>query len=72
MSVCTRLDTTKRKKHGLVALKLDVSKAYDRVTWSFLEHIMPRMGFSCTWVELIMSCITLVSFSVIVNGVAKG
>ena len=71
MSVCTRLDTTKRKEHGLVALKLDVSKAYDRVEWSFLEHIMLRIGFSCRWVELIMSCITSVSFSIIVNGVAK-
>lgn len=36
---------SKGKKHGLVALKLDVSKAYDRVKWSFLEQSMLRMGF---------------------------
>ncbi len=61
----------KRKKHGPVALKLDVSKAYDRVDWPFLEQIMLRMGFSRRWVDLIMNCITIVSFSVILNGVAK-
>lgn len=63
---------SKGKKHGLVALKLDVSKAYDRVEWPFLEQIMLRMGFSRRWVDLIMNCITTASFSVIVNGVAKG
>ena len=63
---------SKGKNHGLVALKLDVSKAYDMVEWSFLEQIMLRMEFSRRWVDLIMNCITTVSFSVIVNGVAKG
>ncbi|KAH9763516.1 reverse transcriptase domain-containing protein [Citrus sinensis] len=63
---------SKGKKHGLVALKLDVSKAYDRVEWPFLKQIMLRMGFSQRWVDLIMNCISTVSFSVILNGVAKG
>ena len=63
---------SKRKNHRLVALKLDVNKAYDRVEWSFLEQIMLRMGFLRRWVDLVMNCITTVSFFVIVNGVAKG
>ncbi|KAH9747206.1 reverse transcriptase domain-containing protein [Citrus sinensis] len=63
---------SKGKKHGLVALKLDVSKAYDRVEWPFLKQIMLRMGFSQRWVDRIMNCISTVSFSVILNGVAKG
>lgn len=31
---------SKEKKKGLVGLKLDTSKAYDKVEWNFLEQIM--------------------------------
>ena len=37
-----------RRKKGekrALALKLDVSKAYDRVEWAFLKGMMVRMGF---------------------------
>uniref|UniRef100_A0A2N9G3K6 Reverse transcriptase domain-containing protein n=1 Tax=Fagus sylvatica TaxID=28930 RepID=A0A2N9G3K6_FAGSY len=37
-----------------MALELDMSKAYDRVDWGFLEQIMLKMGFHTKWVSLIM------------------
>jgi hypothetical protein len=37
-------------KMGYMAVKLDISKAYDRVQWKFLEAIMQRLGFAPRWI----------------------
>ena len=63
---------SKKKKGGWVAMKLDISKAYDRVEWSFLKRTMEVLGFSTKWADLVMRCITTPSFSVLINGVPKG
>ncbi|KAL5806794.1 hypothetical protein ACOSQ4_029527 [Xanthoceras sorbifolium] len=65
----------KKKKlgdHGFAALKLDMSKAYDRVEWAFLECMMLRLGFSVNWVDLILRCVSSVSYSFLVNGEVFG
>jgi hypothetical protein len=49
------------------ALKLDMSKAYDRVEWNFLEGMLLKLGFRRRWVELIMKCVTTVRYQIKVN-----
>jgi hypothetical protein len=42
-------------------------KAYDRVEWEFLRKMMLRLGFHQEWVDLVMACVTLVSYDVRFN-----
>ena len=66
------MQTKKTGKHGYMAMKLDMSKAYDRVEWNFLIKIMERMGFHPKWIGWIYECVSTVSFSIMVNGEPRG
>ncbi|BFG25164.1 hypothetical protein CerSpe_114380 [Prunus speciosa] len=49
-----------------------MAKAYDRVEWSFLEKMMRTMGFPHRFVNLIMGCVTTVSYSLLIQGCPFG
>lgn len=62
------------KKHNLesVIIKLDTMKAYNQVTWIFLEKVFLRFGFSKKWPRWIISCILRAKFSALVNDIRCG
>ena len=55
-----------------MTLKLDKSKAYDRVEWGFFNKIMEKLGFHSKWRELMMQCITSVTYFMRINGSPRG
>ncbi|KAI9177267.1 hypothetical protein LWI28_013024 [Acer negundo] len=46
---CIHALKTKNRRDGSLALKLDMSKADDRVEWQFLRFVMLKVGFSEAW-----------------------
>ncbi|CAN1729936.1 LINE-1 reverse transcriptase homolog [Linum perenne] len=61
------LNLRRRAKDGEVALKVDISKAYDRVEWTYLEAVMVKMGFEKRWIEFMLLSIRSVAYSVVIN-----
>ncbi|GJR65249.1 putative RNA-directed DNA polymerase [Tanacetum coccineum] len=51
-----------------VLANLDFEKAFDTLSWSFLDSIMSQMGFSSKWRNWIKSCLNSAYASILING----
>lgn len=54
--------------NGGLIYKLDTEKAYDHVSWDFVDYILYRMGFGMKWRLWMKVCLITTSFAVLVNG----
>ncbi|KAL6136612.1 hypothetical protein ACLB2K_061907 [Fragaria x ananassa] len=66
------LHTNRTAANDHFSLKLDISKAYDRLEWEYIRHILLKLGFAIEWVNLIMTTLNTVSYSFMVNGEVCG
>lgn len=60
--------TISRSKCGLMALKIYLEKAFNRLEWSFIHRVLIWFNFPKAWIDLIMSCINSPNLSVQING----
>ena len=54
-----------------VVLKIDLSKAYDRVSWTYLRVVLSKMGFAGSFISWVMSSLSSISFALLINGAAS-
>ena len=59
------LRTNNSCKEKFLAIKTDMSKAYDRLEWPFIEAMLLKLGFAQRWVSRIMSSITSVKYKIL-------
>lgn len=62
------IDMAKRMKQQCLILKVDFQKAYDTVSWGYLDYMLRRMGFSEKWRGWMRECVSSNSISILVNG----
>eukprot|EP00253_Pinus_taeda_P019007 PITA_19007 len=63
------IHSLKVKKQKGMMIKLDLSKAYDRLSWNYLGKVLESFGFCRRWIDWIHSLISSPSFSILVNGI---
>ena len=62
------LDSRLKSRVPGMICKLDVEKAFDQVSQSFLLQMLERSGFSAKWRQWIFFCLSTIRFSILING----
>lgn len=60
----------KSGKKGAI-VKIDLSKAYDRISWMYLRLLLTHLGFRFDFGRWVMSCVSSSSIAILINGAAS-
>lgn len=63
---------SKAEKRCIMAVKKNMLKAIDKIEWNFISQVLTRLGFHATWINWIMQCVTIVSYSYLINDSVYG
>jgi hypothetical protein len=63
------IHSLKKTKTPGMLLKLDLSKAFDKISWDYMREILLAFGFDQLWVTWILNLTSSTFFSILINGV---
>ncbi|KAA0058887.1 reverse transcriptase [Cucumis melo var. makuwa] len=66
------IDMWKKQKIRGFVFKIDIEKAFDRISWKFIDFMLKKKGFPKKWRQWTKSCITMVQYSILINGKPYG
>lgn len=55
-------------KSDSMAIKVDIAKTFDTISWDFLLHVLNCMGFSARFVQLINGVLSSAKLLILING----
>ena len=58
----------KKGRQGFMAIKVDLEKAYDRLSWNFIHGTLQELNLPIVFINLIMACITTARMNILWNG----
>jgi hypothetical protein len=58
-----------QQRQARILFKLDISKAFDSVSWPFLIEVLRKMGFGQIWCDVVCGLLASSSTRILLNGV---
>jgi len=62
------IHSLKKLRNKGIMIKFDLEKAYDKLSWEYLQRILKAYGFDDRWTTWIMSMISTPTMSILLNG----
>ncbi|GJY12022.1 RNA-directed DNA polymerase, eukaryota, reverse transcriptase zinc-binding domain protein [Tanacetum coccineum] len=62
------IDWYKKRKKKMMLFKVDFEKAFDTVSWKYLDFMLHNLGFGSTWRSWIKACLESSRTSILING----
>lgn len=53
-------------------MKVDIKKAYDSLSWAFIENMMKTLNFPGQFIVWVMQAVSTVKYSISINGGSFG
>ena len=58
----------KKRKTSVMAIKINLEKAYDRLKWDFIHDTFEDTSLACNFINLVQECISYVNMSLLWSG----